>query len=204
MAVTTRGDRRRPGVGRAVAGMRGFTGRGIGVAVIDSGVDAPHPAPARPRRRSAGLHGRPTRPRRRRLRPRHARRGHHRRDGSGVAPGARIVNLQGARRGRLGADERRDRGDRLGDREPPRVQHPDHQPVARAPGVRVVSRRSAVPGGAARGRRRASWWSRRRATSARRRTAADRRRHHLAGQHAVGADGRRGEHAAHGARGPTT
>ena len=38
-------------------GVRGFSGRGIGVAVIDSGV-APHGALAGPRRRVDGFHGR--------------------------------------------------------------------------------------------------------------------------------------------------
>ena len=91
---------------------------GIGVAVIDSGV-ALHRA-LRGRVVAAMDFTEPREHRARPVRPRHARRGHHRRvaglrlrrHGAGRAD----RQPEGARGGRLGQDERRDRGDRLGDR----------------------------------------------------------------------------------------
>ena len=56
MAVTTEADRRRPGVGGPRRRARAARGRGIGVAVIDSGV-APHSALRGTHRRVGGLHG---------------------------------------------------------------------------------------------------------------------------------------------------
>ena len=100
-----------------VEGLRGFTGRGIGVAVIDTGVDARHPqlrgrvalsldftgAAVRVRDRDENGHGT-----------------HIAGIIRDIAPGAHIISLQGDGRGRLGADEQRHRGDRLGDRQPAR------------------------------------------------------------------------------------
>ena len=85
-------------------------------------------APARPRRAQPRLHRRAgARPRRRRERPRDAHRRHHPRRR------ARRAHRQpaGDGRGRLGAHEQRHRGDRLGDRQPARVEHQDRQRLAR-------------------------------------------------------------------------
>ena len=91
---------------------RGITGRGVGVAVIDTGIagdlpdfqDAAGIAHRRQRRHLAGRHDG-----RRRLRPRHARRGHHRRQLAqppghdpfygkylGIAPEANLVAIKAA------------------------------------------------------------------------------------------------------------
>ena len=162
---------RRDQVWERLAGLRGFTGRGIGVAVIDSGV-AQHAAlrgrivanSTSPIRRAAvdefghGTHvagiiaGT-----RRRLCRRRARRAHR--------------QPAGARAGRLRGHERRHQRDRLGHREQGEVPAAGHQPVARASGVRILSRRSPVPGGAARGGCRPDRGGARRAISARPTTA---------------------------------
>ena len=154
-------------------GAPALTGRGITVAVIDSGIDTRHNALAAARARDDGLH------RRRRLRsvrPRHARGGDHRRAGRpdrprrasyrGIAPGAYLVNLRVLGRRRL----RRRSSDVIeaidwAIEHRQRIQHRGHQPVARRAGAAAVSRRSAVRGGGARGARRASSSWRRRATT---------------------------------------
>ena len=103
-----------------------------------------------------------------------------------------------ARRRRVGDGERRDRGDRLGDRAPPRIQHPGHQPVARRAGAAAVPRRSAVRGGGAGGARR----PRRRGGGGELRPDGGRpgrvRRDHVAGQQPVRDHGGRARHARHG------
>ena len=79
-------------------------------------------------------------------------------DYSGMAPGATPDQPARAGRRRLGADERRDRGDRLGGREPAEIQHPGASTCRWAtPVCGVVARRSA---GARRwsARRPGSWW----------------------------------------------
>ena len=81
----------------AFEGLRGFTGRGIGVAVIDTGVDARHPYAGRPRGAQPGLH------RRERQRSRGRDENGHGTHVAGIirdiAPGAHIVNLKA-----MGAD----------------------------------------------------------------------------------------------------
>ena len=73
--------------GRALACSAASTGRGIGVAVIDSGVDPRHCGAGRPCRRLGGFH---RRRRRRSLRPRHARRGDDCRGGGPPGGDARL------------------------------------------------------------------------------------------------------------------
>ena len=140
------------------AASRGFTGRGIGVAVIDSGV-ARAPALQRPGRRVSSTSPSATR-RGRDDQYGHGTHvaGHHRR--------RRRTAIRAWRRARSSSTCRRwaptaraQTSDVIAAIDwaidnRARVQHPHHQPVARAPGVRVVPRRSAVPGRAAGGRRR--------------------------------------------------
>ncbi len=91
-------------VWNGIAGLHGYTGRGIGVAVIDSGV-ATHAALRGPRRRRIRLH-RQEGIGSRQVRPRHARRGHPRRQQRRRVLGhrARRAHRQpaGARTGRIG------------------------------------------------------------------------------------------------------
>ena len=141
--------------GRARATYQAAVGQGHHRRGDRFGIDTRHAAFAQPGARERGLH------RRRRpgpLRPRDARGVAHRgaagqRGGDGRLPGHRLRRVSrqpaGARRRRVRDGEQRDRGDRLGDRAPEPVQHPDHQPVARRAGDAAVPRRSAVRGGGA-------------------------------------------------------
>ena len=137
-------------------GLRGLSGRGIGVAVIDSGV-ANVPGAERPHRRQRGLHGRAAA--RAWIDHGHgthvagiiAAAGQNANDDTrGVAPGAHIVSLKV-----LDAEGKGKAADviaahRLGDRASRAVRHPRHQPVAGRSRAAVVARRSVVPGGGAR------------------------------------------------------
>ncbi len=104
-----------------------------------------------------------------------------------------------ARRRRVGDGERRDRGDRLDDRAPAGIQRPDHQPVARRAGAAAVSRRSVVRGGGARGAGGAGGGG----GGGQLRQDGGRqdgdRRDHVAGQQPVCDCGGRDRHARHGA-----
>ena len=148
-----------PGV---VSGVAGYTGAGIGVAVIDSGMAR---APALNGQVVVTVDFTGDKARRQdRVRARHARGGDHRRHGRGVSgrgAGGAAAEPAGDGRGRIGRDERRDCGDRLGGGPPCRVQHPHHQPVAGPSGARAGGGRSAVPGGGSARSMRASWWWRR-------------------------------------------
>ena len=185
----------------ALEGVRGFTGRGVGVAIIDSGVWEHHKDLQKRVVVSVDFTG--------------AKKadgdpyGHGTHvaglivgGGSeypGVAPDASLDQPAGDGGRRLRPDQQRDRRARVGDRSPRRLQHPHHQYVARPPGARVVPRRSAVPGRAARGRcghPRGGVGGEFRQD---RRRPADRQRHRLAGQLAGGADGRGAQHQGHGA-----
>ena len=137
-----------------------LTGKGITVAVIDSGIDTRHNALRAARGRDARLHGRR---RQRSVRPRHARGGDHRRPGRAGRPTR--ATTAASRRARISstcacwattgpgtasdvieaidwAIEHRSEYNIAG-----------HQPVAGRAGAAAVSRRSAVRGGRARGAR---------------------------------------------------
>ena len=175
--VATLADKTRAGGGGllGLGAVPGVTGAGIVVAVVDSGI-APHPALAGKVVANVSLvtgDPRVTDV----VRPRHARRGHHR--GHGARRSASHDALQRRHRAGRSADERararcrrhrlHERCDcrhRLGHRQPRPLQHPRHQPVARPPGDRAGAHRPAVPGGRARQRARASSSSPRPATMA--------------------------------------
>ena len=132
--------------GGAFEGLRGFTGRGIGVAIIDTGIDASHPRAAQPGGAEPGLH------RARRL-ARHATRTATARTSPAssreVAPGAHLISLRA-----MGADGSGQTSDVLEAfdwviENRRRLEHQGGQRLARASGDGVGARRSAVPGGAA-------------------------------------------------------
>ena len=203
-----RGDRRRPGVARP-RGLRGYTGRGIGVAVIDSGM-APHNVAAR-----TGVvasldftggvgavdddYGHGT----------HVagiiagsdddgvrRRSRRARTSSPCMCSARTARATRATSSRRSTGRSTNRAS---------IQHPRHQPLARASGASSpiatirCARRSqrAVDAGHRRGGR----GGQPRQDGGR---PADRRRRRLAGQLAGGADRRRDQHERARRCGPTT
>ena len=135
-------------------GSAGYDGSGIGVAVVDSGISQHTALDSRVIARvnfvswEGPTSGDP-------LRPRHARRGDHRRQRQRRADGHALFNggsrarratgeRAGARRRRRRLDQRRDRRHRVGGREPRALQHPRHQPVARPSGAGAGGHRSAV------------------------------------------------------------
>ena len=127
--------------GGALAGIAGATGRGIGVAVIDSGI-AVHPALRAAWWRAVDFTDS------RGVEPDEYGHGTHvagiiaaspDSGYTGRRPGRAPGQPEGAEGGRLGRHQRRDRGDRLGREEPRPLQPAGHQPIARAPGVRKLS-----------------------------------------------------------------
>ena len=151
-------DRRRPGVGRVSVTVPALSGRGVTVAVIDSGIDTRHNALARRVIATQRLHRRrrhatcsATARTWRRSSPGAPAGPPTRASYRGIASGAYLINLRVLGDDGSGDGERRDRGDRLGDRAPQPIQHRGHQPVARRAGAAAVSRRSDVRGGGARG-----------------------------------------------------
>ena len=116
------------------------------------------------------------------LRARHARRRNHRglrpravrtsaAEHVGMAPGAQLVSLAGAGRGRLRLRLGRHRGDRLDDSESPQLRHPHRQSLARPSGERLATWTTRSPAPSNARSRRASSSSRPPATSASSRTA---------------------------------
>ena len=210
---------------RAAQQQWGYTGAGIGVAVIDSGITSWHDDLGY-KGTSTGFAGQGQRvaafvdfvngrsARLRRQRPRHARAGHHRRQWLRLARRARRHRARGAPRQPEGA---RRAGQRRHQRRHRRASS-GPSPTARrttsasstcrwAPRVTESYRdRSAHARRQARRRRRHRGRHRRPATSAEARRAEDDavRRHHGARQCAMGADGRRVEHRGNRRRERTT
>ena len=127
---------------------------GVGVAVIDSGIEPSANFHGRIRAFYDFTRGRPRRAALRRLRPRHA----HRRPDRQLRPavelrvpgrGARraVRRLEGARQDGRRQDERRHQGDRVRDCEPRAAERPGDQPVARPSDLRAGRGRPARPGG---------------------------------------------------------
>ena len=197
--------------GRARATCRALSGRGVTVAVIDSGIDPRHHA-LRSRTLAtvdftggdgvdrfghgthvaaiiAGQAGRTADTRMYR----------------GVASGAYLLNLRVLGDDGVGHGERRHRGDRLGDRSPgssttsaSSTCRSARRCCSRIATIRCA-RRSSGPSAPA------SSSSRRRATSGRPKDGRARaRRHRVAGQFAVRDDGGRARHEGHGGAGRTT
>ena len=197
-------------MGRHGVGPARLSGRGIGVAVIDSGVDPKHAALAGRVIASVDFtggdgidrfgHGTHVAAMIAGAAGRLAETADYR----GIASAARIVNLRVLGDDGVGAGEQRDRGDRLGDREPEGVRHPGDQPVARGAGAAAVSRRSGVRGGGAGG----GGGDRRGGGGGQLRDAAGRPagvgRDHVAGEHPGGDHGGGGRHARDGAAVATT
>ena len=102
---------------------------------------------------------------------------------------------QGARRRRQGPHQQHHRGARLGRRQPRAIQHPRRQHVARRGRLRELQHRPADAGRQARRRRGHRRRRRRRQHGQGAQRPAAVRRHLGARQRAVGADGRRVEHA---------
>ncbi len=143
----------------------GYSGKGVGVAVIDTGIAGglrdfrAADSTALPRRRFGGRQpGR--RERRRRVRPRHARRRPDRgqrqqppllRPEARQVPGRRARGQpdrrQGRRRGRLRDGAGRHRRPSVRGRQQARLQHPRRQPLAALDSGRVVQDRPARRGG---------------------------------------------------------
>ena len=117
---------------------------------------------------------------------------------AGIAPSAHLVGLKVLDRNGPRRHQRRDCRHRLGGHEQGALQHPRHQPVGWRGGHRVVHHRPAHAGGQARRRcrhrRRDGGWQ----PGQERPGAGAVRRHHGAGQRALGADGRRLEPRRHG------
>ena len=158
MTVLGQGDGSRPGAcaaARRLLGIGGYpavTGRGVGVAVIDSGIDL------HIRRSPQGRGRRELRDRRsvdqRRVRARHAHRRHHRRHRrppttplykGGIAPGAHLVNVRV-----LGAEGSGYTSDVIAGIQwtvanRAALRHSRRQPLARPSASRAVPHRSAVP-----------------------------------------------------------
>ncbi len=140
----------------------------------------------------------------RRLRPRNARRGHHRRQrprserrASRARAWRTSGRAQGPRRLRHGLYEQRHRRHRLRDCESRRVQHPRAQPLGRRWRLRVLHQGPADPRRQTRGRLRHRRRRRRRQPWARCGGPAAVRRHHFTGQCAVGSHRRRDERSRH-------
>ena len=180
---STRADDWRPWVAESA----GLDGTGVGVAIIDSGVTASHDDLGTKRVvHFARLRQLPAASLRR-LRPRHARRGHHRRQRQRLrrrAPRHRARcaphRAQGARRAGDGIHQQRHRRDRLRDRQPRRPSTSASstcrsRPACTSRTTRIRSRsRQSAPSTPA------SSSSRPPATSAARRRAEDAvRRHHV-------------------------
>ena len=124
-----------------VAGLDGYTGRGIGVAVIDSGIAAHRALRGRvvaamdftdSRSLVRDDYGHGT----------HVAgiiAGSQDSGYAGVAPGAHLVSLKVLKADGIGGHQRRDCGDRLGGPQPAPLQPARDQPIARTSGVRKLS-----------------------------------------------------------------
>ena len=191
----------------------GATGAGVGVAVIDTGIDGGLPdfsdATGTLARGRLGGHEPGRDDAQRRLRPRHPRRGHHRRrqhppPGRRSArgplrrhrPGREPDRDQGVRRRRRRHDPRRDLRPPVRRRPQGRLQHPRRQPLG------VLDGRRVLPDRPARRRRRVRLLPRHRRRHRRRQPRRRRRRGELlAGQRSVRDRRRRGRRPGHhGAR----
>ena len=133
-------------------GLRGFTGRGIGVAVIDTGVDAKHPYLGNRVALSLDFTG--NRVERSRGRDENGHGTHVAGIIRDVAPGAHIVSLKAMGADGSGFTSNVIEALAVGDRQQAGVEPQDRQHLARARRDGVGEQRSAVPGRAAGDRRR--------------------------------------------------
>ncbi len=149
-------------VGANVAWQSGWTGTGIGVAVIDSGIYAHDDLDGLqwqrlPHRLQPELRDRADR--HRSLRPRHARGRHHRRPTArippvpgftrtfnGMAPNVNLINLQVLDQNGAGTDSNVIAAIDRGHQPAEHIQHPGDQSVAGPAGLRKLHGRSPVPG----------------------------------------------------------